>query len=431
MSAHPPALSLYRGATRVLGPALSTWLSLRAQAGKEDRARLRERYGEASAARPDGRLVWLHGASVGELGVVLQVQSELAARDPALSFLITTGTRTSAEVFARRAPDAIHQYAPMDRLDAVRSFLAHWRPDLGVFVESEIWPNLAIEAQAAGVPLALVNARVSEKTLSGWRRAKQSAARVLAAFDPILASDARTAEGLSALTGRNVPLVGNLKLAAAPPRVDEHALASLKAEIAERPVWLAASTHIGEEDILAGVHERLRMRHANALLILALRHPERGQDVSNALGRAPRRSKGQRIGDSRIYIVDTIGELGLFYAAAPVSLVAGSLQPGLRGHNPIEPARLGSAILFGPFVDSFADLYEALAQADGAWRVERPEDVEAAVMHFWADEKGRRALVEAARRVADQGAPALQATIDALMARLPAPSETQRAHASA
>jgi 3-deoxy-D-manno-octulosonic-acid transferase len=280
------------------------------------------------------------------------------------------------------------------------------------------------------VPLALVNARMSEGSLSRWRGMKKSARRVLSAFDPILAADARTASGLSDLAGRAAPCIGNLKLAAAPPHVDERAIAALRAEIGERPVWLAASTHEGEEEIVLSVHAALRAHHPDALLLLAPRHPERGRSVASLAENAPRRSLGAPVGGAPAYIVDTIGELGLFYCAAPVALVAGSLQPGLRGHNPIEPAKLGSAILYGPFVDSFADIYDALGAAGAARRVDTPADLESAVRTLWADPGARSRLVAAAHRVADGGAPALAATLDALTAKLPAPTRP-RAHASA
>ena len=427
---HPPALALYRAASRALAPALSPWLALRAAAGKEDWARLGERAGRASAPRPPGRLVWLHGASVGELGVVLQVRAGLATRAPDLSFLVTTGTRTSAELFSRRAPDAIHQYAPLDRASAARRFLAHWRPSLGVFIESELWPNLAFEAQAAGVPLALVNARVSERTIASWRRMRVSMRRVLAAFDPIIAADARTADALRDVAGRDVVLAGNLKLAAAAPAFDAAALAALRSEIGDRPVWVASSTHEGEEEILAAAHDLVRARAPNALLILAVRHPERGERVAARLGSAPRRSRGEPIGAAPIYVVDTIGEMGLFYAAASVAFIAGSLRPDLRGHNPVEPAQLDAAILHGPYVSSFADVYEALSVAQATRRADTAHAIAHAVHDLWADEASRAAMTGAARRVVAQGGPSLEQTIDALCARLAFDSAGARAHAS-
>lgn len=424
----PLALSLYRAGTSAAGPALTAWLKLRTQLGKEDAQRIGERYGRTDIARPKGRLVWLHGASVGEMGVVLQLLHGLQARDPGLTFLVTTGTRTSAELFKKRAPNALHQYAPMDRIACVRRFLEHWKPDLGVFVESELWPNLAIEAQAAGVRLALVNARMSEDSITGWRKMKRTIERILAAFDPIIAADQSTAKGLSMLSGRPVPALGNLKLAAAAPHVDPVALEDLRKQIGARPVWLAASTHEGEEDIVVQAHSRLRVTHTDALLIIAPRHPERGAQVAQIAERAPRRSQGDAISSSAFYVVDTIGELGLFYALAPIALVAGSLQPGLRGHNPIEPAKIGAAIVTGPFLESFADIYDALHQANAALVVEAPQILEATIARLWRDEAERAGLVAAARAVAEAGAPALAETLDALMQRVP---EQHVAHAGA
>ncbi|MGE3143932.1 MAG: 3-deoxy-D-manno-octulosonic acid transferase, partial [Hyphomonadaceae bacterium] len=253
----PPGLALYRAASGALAPLAHLWLAARARRGKEERARLGERFGRSKAARPEGRLVWLHGASVGEMGVLLQVREGLAARDPALSFLVTTGTRASAELFARRAPARTrHVYAPLDTPRAARRFLAHWRPDLGVFVESELWPNLIMAARAQGVRLALTNARMSPEPLARWRRLPRSAAHMLGGFSLLLAADAATAAGLSALSGEPVRAVGNLKLAAPAPPVDQGALAAFKAAIGARPLWLAASTHAGEDEIVLAAHAR-------------------------------------------------------------------------------------------------------------------------------------------------------------------------------
>jgi len=241
-----PLLSFYRGATIAAAPLTKLLLDARARSGKEDPARLQERYGYDQRARPHGVLVWLHAASVGESGVALQVAEALAKRDPSLSFLISTGTRTSAAYVAKRAgARTVHVYAPIDQPDAVKRFLQHWRPDLGVFVESEVWPNLILEAKAAGLKLALVNARMSPSTLARWRRWPEAGKRLFGAFDAALAADARTAEALQALRGNPTLALGNLKLAAEAPSFDAKARERLQAEIAGRPIWLAASTHKG------------------------------------------------------------------------------------------------------------------------------------------------------------------------------------------
>ncbi|MBS0386000.1 MAG: 3-deoxy-D-manno-octulosonic acid transferase [Proteobacteria bacterium] len=418
-----PALTLYRAMSIALAPLARPWLDARTRAGKEDAARLGERFGDYPQARPAGRLMWFHAASVGESGVALALIEALAARDASLSFLLTTGTRTSAELAAKRAPPrTTHVYAPVDRRDAVQKFLAHWRPDAGVFVESELWPNLILEAKAAGVRLALVNARMSPKTLSRWQAWPAAANMLLSPFDWITAADTRTAESLSRLRDAPVAAVGNLKLATPAPHADAATLAALAQEIGARPVWLAASTHAGEDEVVLAAHRMLREQFRYALLIIAPRHPERGPSVSALAGNAPRRGAGRPIGDAPVYVADTLGELGVLYSAAPIALVAGSLLPALKGHNPIEPAKIGSAILTGPYVESFQDVFDALIAARGAQRVADASTLAKAVASLWRDAAAREAQVNAARVFADQGADALEATLTRLADMIPDPA---------
>jgi 3-deoxy-D-manno-octulosonic-acid transferase len=418
-----PILALYRAVSVAAGPFGSMLLNARARSGKEDPERLNERYGRYARPRPSGALVWLHGASVGESGVALQIADAMAARDPWLSFLISSGTRTSADFVAKRAGvRARHIYAPIDRPDAVKRFLKHWRPDLGVFVESEVWPNLILAARGAGVPLALVNARMSPKSLKRWSRWDEAGRRIFGAFDLALAADQRTADALTRLRGAKTPALGNLKLGAEPPGYSDLARAALSAQIGARPVWLAASTHAGEEEILFRAQERLRESHPDALLVIVPRHPARGEEVATLANGAPRRSLNQPVGAASVYIADTLGELGLFYAAIPVAFVAGSLRDHLKGHNPIEPAKLGSAIITGPHVESFEDIFEALFAADAAIRVTTIEDIVPAVTGLWSDTVRRTRMRAAAREIVAQGAGALDATVDQLCALLPAPA---------
>lgn len=416
-----PILTLYRGATKALGPIATLWLNARARSGKEDSERLQERHGRYTRERPTGPLVWLHGASIGESGVALQIADAMASRDPHLSFLISSGTRTSAELVAKRAGmRARHVYAPVDRASAVRRFLAHWRPDLGVFVESDVWPNLILEAQQAGVPLALANARMSPKTLARWRTWNATGERLFGAFRVALAADARTAEALSALRHAPTPVVGNLKLAADPPRVDEVQRASLEAEIGARPRWLAASTHEGEDEIVLAAHAKLRETYPDALLIIAPRHPARGEAIAALAGGAPLRSKREAIGAAPVYVADTLGELGAFYMLAPAAFVAGSLLPHLKGHNPIEAAKLGANIVVGPYVESFEDIYDALFAAHGAERAATPDAIARAIAALWSSADLRRASAQAASAIVESGGAALDATVAQLCALLPA-----------
>ena len=415
-----PALTLYRGATATLGAFAGAWLGARVRAGKEDGARLGERFGRYTQTRPKGRLIWLHAASVGESGVALALIEAMAARESDVSFLISTGTRTSAELVARRGLKRLtHVYAPLDRGDCVQRFLRHWRPDVGVFVESEIWPNLILAAKRAGVRLALVSARMSPKTLARWSRWRAAGRRLAQAFDWVSAADTRTRETLGALRGAPLPACGNLKLAAPAPQVDAGARAALAAEIGARPVWLAASTHEGEDEIMLAAHALLRREHPDALLILAPRHPERGAAIAALAQGAPRRSLFQSIGKAPVYIADTLGEMGVLYDLTPVALIAGSLLPHLKGHNPIEPAKLGAAILTGPYVESFADVFAQLLSAGGARETANAESLAETVATLWRDETARSAQRESARAFVAQSGIAFEETVAALLALAP------------
>lgn len=427
-----PILATYRAATSTLGLLAGIYLRDRANRGKEDAARLGERFGRYTQERPPGRVAWLHAASVGESGVALALIEAMTARDPTLSFLLTTGTRTSAELVARRAPvRTTHVYAPLDRIDCVRRFLDHWRPDTGVFVESELWPNLILEAEAAGVRLALVNARMSPRSLRRWTRWRTAGRRLVGAFSYVSAADVRTKETLAALRPKPIGEPGNLKLAAPAPGIDPDARAKLAAEIGARRVWLAASTHPGEDEIAIQAHAILRRSFGDALLIIAPRHPERGEHIARLAAGAPLRSRGEAIANAPCYVADTLGELGMLYSAAPVSLVAGSLLASLKGHNPIEPAKLGSAIATGPYVESFQDTFDALFAAGGASKVHDAETLAASVQLLWNDEAARARQLEVARMVTAQGADAFDRTLAGVLALIPPEAVLGKANASA
>ena len=369
MNRPPPSLTLYALAARALSPLAPLLLRARARGGKEDPARLGERLGHASLPRPEGRLAWLHGASVGESLSLLPLIERLRAARPGEPVLVTSGTRASAEVLARRLPaGAIHQYAPVDTPAAVGRFLDHWRPDLGVFVESELWPNLIAGAKRRGARLALVSARLSAASVRRWGWAPGAAQAVLGAFDLLLARDEAAAAAFRAL-GVRVDGVADLKFAAALLPADEAELARLRAALDERPVILGASTHGGEEaailDRFAAVAKDANPR---PLLILAPRHETRGAEVEGlALGMGftvARRSAGAGPGGVDVYVADTVGDLGLWYRLAGLAVLGGSLIAGVGGHNPLEPARLGCPFVSGSHVETWP-IYGAL-EAHGA-----------------------------------------------------------------
>jgi len=357
----------YHVASDLAAPLLRRHVVRRVAAGKEERTRLNERFGIASLARPAGRLAWLHGASVGETQSLLVLIEALHRREPGLNFLVTSGTVTSARLLAQRQPvNTLHQYLPLDRRTWAARFLDHWRPDFALWVESEFWPNLLDAARRRGVPLALVNGRLSAKSLARWRWAPSLIRPVVEGFRVVLAQDEAQAQRLAALGARAPQSLGNLKFAAAPLAADAAQLAALVAATAGRTVWLAASTHTGEEAIIATAHRTLKARWPNLLTVIAPRHAERGEAIAGELRAAglstARRSQNESIDAiTDVYLADTLGELGLFYRLAKVVFVAGSFR--WQGHNPIEPALLGSAVVSGPNVANFHDIFERMRKA--------------------------------------------------------------------
>jgi 3-deoxy-D-manno-octulosonic-acid transferase len=417
VSGRPLPLALYGAATRLLEPFAPGLLAARARRGKETPERIAERLGRAARARPTGRLVWLHAVSVGESLSLLPLVERLAAR-PGLSLLVTSGTVTSAEILARRLPaGVVHQFAPIDAPGAVARFLDHWRPDAGLFVESELWPNLILAARRRGVRLGLVSARITEASAQGWARAPGSARALLSAFDLVLPQDAATAERLERLGARpGRPL--NLKRAGAAPPCDAEALEKLRSEIGARPVVLAASTHPGEEPPVAEAFRAAAGKAApDALLIVAPRHPERGAEVADALAAQDfavgRRSQGAAPGPAlQAYVADTLGEMGLWLRLACVVVMGGSFVDGVGGHNPLEAARLGCAIVTGPQVANAHELYaEMLAQAAAIQAC----DTDALARHL----EGLLANPRIARRVGEAALDYAARQAEALDAALP------------
>lgn len=365
-------------------PFLPAYLRRRVRRGKELTDRLPERFG-AGAARPAGPLLWLHAASVGETLSLLPLLEALGGAAPALSFLVTTGTVTSATLLGRRMPPALvsrvaHRFVPLDVPRWVTRFLDGWRPDAAVFVESELWPNLIAGAARCGVPLALVNGRMSQGSARWWSRAPGLARRVLRPFRLVLAqteADAARFRGL----GASAQCWGNLKYAAAPLPVDAAEFARLRALFGGRPVWLAASTHPGEEAMAIAAHRRLAATRPDVLTIIVPRHPERGAEIAALAGELPvaRRAAGQDPGpDTAILVADTLGELGLFYRLAATAFVGGSLVPH-GGQNPLEPARLGCPVLAGPHIQNFVEVYDRLDRVGGVTWIEAGTDPAAAL----------------------------------------------------
>lgn len=373
----PLSLRLYRAATAALEPFTPLLLARRAKAGKEDRARLNERLGRPTASRPAGPLVWLHGASVGESLSILPLVERLRAERPDVGVLVTSGTVTSAQLLARRLPaGSIHQFLPVDTPSGAKRFLDHWRPDLAVFVESELWPNLLLTAKDRGVRLALVSAKLSDKSYAGWQARPFAAWRLFSGFDLILAQDGRAADRLTSLGGA-VAGEADLKFGSAPLPAEAATLASLRVRLGGRPLLLAASTHPGEDEIVLAAWSALPDRPR---LVIVPRHPERGPVIADLVqARGPLATGATASLRSRepddlaeVIVADTLGELGLWYRLADLALVAGSLVAGIGGHNPLEPARLDCPIVSGPHVENWLTAYAGLRAADGATFADAP-----------------------------------------------------------
>ncbi len=408
-------LPLYRLLTRAAPLVLGRMLRKRAARGKEIAERLGERRGIEATPRPTGRLIWLHAASVGETVSILPVIAALIARDAGVSVLVTTGTRTSAELLEGRlaafAGRVRHRFVPLDVPAWVARFLDHWRPDVAGFVDSEIWPNLVLGCRSRGIPLMLVNARLSEVSYLRWRQLPKVAARLFGAFAAVQPQTEAIAERLRRLGAVGLMEPGNLKLAAPALVADPAEVARLEAVLATRPVWLAASTHPGEEALILAVHAGLAAIHAGVVTIIVPRHPHRGAEVAALVsGAVTRRALGQAPpAGGGVWVADTVGELGLLYRCARIVFVGKSLAVG-GGQNPLEPARLGCAVAMGPMVANFAEIAADLAEAGALQMV-----ADAVALERWVDallrDPARRAAIGAAGVAASRRAEGLPALV--------------------
>jgi 3-deoxy-D-manno-octulosonic-acid transferase len=434
-------LKAYVHGMRFAAPIAPAVLAWRSRHGKEDKGRQPERFGIASQPRPVGTVLWFHAASVGETIAVLPLIDAMKAKRPLDTMLLTTGTVTSAQLAgARIGGRTIHQYVPLDIPAYVAQFLEHWQPSLGVFVESEIWPNLILEAAKRDVPMALVNARMSKTSFRRWRAHSTVSRPLFSRFSAVLAQSREFADRFTALGAPGVRDVGNLKFDAPPPPVDATRVAAARAELAGRPLWLAASTHADEELLVADAHSRLRSTHPELVTAIVPRHPERGPAISASLAAQgfgvtlrsrettmPAAGGGITTG---ILVADTLGELGSWFALAPVVFMGKSLSRDGGGHNPIEPVRLGACVLTGPSVYNFDIVFRELLKAGGAREVRDAASLADEVGRLLDDAEAREKMRLAATAVVDKLTGALARTVDVLMALLPpvehaAPAQTE------
>jgi 3-deoxy-D-manno-octulosonic-acid transferase len=413
----PLTLRSYRGLAMVATPFAPMLLNNRLKHGKEHAERFAERRGVSAVERPAGPLVWAHGASVGEMLAVIPLIERIRARG--FNVLVTSGTVTSARLAERRLPPgAIHQFVPFDAPKFIARFLEHWQPSLALFVEQDLWPNLILESARRAIPLILVNGRLSEQSFTRWRYLPTTISTLLGRFDLCLAQSAIDAERYGELGAPRVSITGNLKLDVPAPPVDIDKLKAMQAAIGRRPIIAAASTHPGEETLVIDAHRRLRQSFPGLITIIAPRHPERGAGITEIATVAKQSSalrSGGALPDRRteIYIADTMGELGLLYRLAPIVFMGGSLVPH-GGQNPIEAAKLGAAILHGPHVRNFAEIYAALDGRHGAEEVTDGGKLTVRLGAWLTDAGARKAAADAAQKTVEELGGALKNTLAAL-----------------
>jgi len=413
----PTTLAAYRIVTAAATALAPRLLERRLARGKENPARIAERRGEPSAPRPPGPLVWVHGASVGEFVAVLPVVDRIRARG--FTVLMTTGTVTSAELAEKRLPaGALHQFIPLDMPSFISRFLDHWHPDLALFVESELWPNLILSASARQIPLILINGRMSEHSYGRWRYFPKTVGALLRQFDLCLVRSSTDAARFGALGAPRISITGNLKFDVPALPVDARKLAALAEATRGRIPVVAASTHPGEESVVVDAHRRLKVTCPDLLTIIAPRHPERGPAIAEIAATAhlqsALRSRGaSAAGETDIYIFDTLGELGLIYQLAPIVFMGGSLVRH-GGQNPIEAIKFGAAILHGPHVSNFDEIYDELDRTGAAALVTDAAKLTMQIGAWIKDGAARQEIAERARRCVDKLGGALDLVISAL-----------------
>ena len=403
----PFLYSAYVGLSMLLVPFAARSTIAKLRAADVPSLRAHERLGNASEDRPEGTLIWFHAASVGESLSVLALITRMGVALPDAHFLITSGTATSATLIAQRMPPrSQHQFAPLDAPGPLKRFLKHWRPNAAVFVESELWPQMLRRTRATGAAMALVNARLSERSIKSWGKRPKLAAYILDVFDLILTQNDAMAEAMVRIhaPAPRVARGQNLKSFAGPLPTDEDLIFEARAKLGHRPVWVASSTHAGEEQIVLSAHKKLRETNPDLLLILVPRHPERATEVVQYIADTgmeyTRRSRGD-LPEKAVYLADTLGELGNWFALSDIVFLGGSLLP-IGGHNPFEVAQSGATVLSGNHVFNFAETFSAMEAAGAARIVSGSDDLAAQVDTLLRDTASREMAVKAAQNFATQ-----------------------------
>lgn len=414
---------LYRLLSKRSAPALRCYLNHRIKRGKEDAGRIDERYGIPSAPRPDGKLIWIHAASVGEAQAALillnQINTRLSDSTRPPHILVTTGTQTSAQLMEQRLPDnATHQYIVLDHPDWVRAFFDHWRPNMAFWMESELWPNILKFIKKRHIPCALINARMSKTSFRNWKKAKGMARNALSAFDTVLCQTETHKEYFEVLGAQNVIVTDNLKYSATALPYGEKALKELEKATKSRSIWLYASSHKGEESLTCDIHKRLKQLHPDILTILVPRHPERRTEIEkdcDGLVTQLRSKKKQINKKTEIYIADTLGELGLFYKVSDIAVIGRSFSDdGGGGHNPLEASLLDCAVITGPNHQNQQEIFDDMLAENAAIVVNDKDALYKTIQSLMDNEQQRKELIKAGASFAKKKANVINHVMDEL-----------------
>ena len=409
--------SLYRIISVLGSPFILFLLSRRLSRGKENRYRFSERLGVPSRIRPKGLLIWLHGASVGESIAMLPLINRIRKDRPEWNVLVTTGTVTSATLMVERLPEgAFHQFVPVDRMAYISRFLNYWKPTLILWTESEFWPNTIGLIGEKKIPILLLNGRVSEKSFKFWKIFPKVIKKLIGTFSLCLSQSESDAFRLNALGAKDTKYVGNLKLASLPLPVDKEAFEEFSTLTKDRYCWVSASTHEGEEEIIGRIHKSLKAKKPEILSVIVPRHPGRGVEIAKTLKTmglnvALRSKKDNLKSDIDIYIVDTLGELGLFYKIAEIVFMGKSLLH-FGGQNPLEPARLNCAIITGPHMENFKEITANFTKRNAFIQVKNEADLLRSISNLLCDTVKRQKLAEGALQVANEQDDVLEAVFN-------------------
>jgi len=367
---------IYKLITILLYPFIPLYLRIRILNNKEDVNRINERYGIASQKKKEGKLIWFHAASIGESLSIITLIKEIQKKNSS-QILVTTGTKSSAQLIKQKLNKKItHQFIPLDNPLFIERFLSYWRPSIGIFVESEIWPNLILKSKEKKIKLIIINGRMTSKTFKRWSVFSSVSRKIFSCFDDCFTQNNDSLIHYQKLGVNKACHTGNLKFTSSPNKIDVKAKNKIKKIFEGRKIFVAASTHPGEEDIILDITKEIRSVRKEFISVIIPRHPNRKSFIKNqVLEKVILRSQSKKIKkDTSIYIADTLGELELFYSIADFIFIGGSFV-NHGGQNPIEASYYGKLIHHGKFIQNFTDVYSILKKSHITKLVKSPQEL--------------------------------------------------------